>query len=1094
MKPNTYDVESDDLAYLRLTKDDIKNLKNPFHDLTIKQRDNLHLYALSLMRNPKYFYWTVKTLLNIELLPEQVSVLRELWIRSFPMYIASRGFGKSFLLAVYCTLRCTLMPGTKIVIVGAAFRQSKIIFEYMDTIWKNAPLLQSVCSDASGPRRDIDRCLMKINDSWTMAVPLGDGSKIRGLRAHTIIADEFNSIPVDIYETVVAGFAAVSAKPTDNVKQAAKRKKMQAEGRWSDKQEGIYQDRQQNQSILAGTCGYDFEPFADYWRKYKNTIKSRGDISKINGGVEGEVPEYMKRLDWKQFSVVRIPYELIPEGFMDDQQVTRARATMHNGIYQMEYGACKDPNTLIQTSEGLKKIIDIKIGDLVLTHKGRFRKVTKKMYRKVSEDILAYKTYGYNNYIKTTLNHPFWIKDDEFIPISNGLSETSLINLCELNHNEYLHIENIVSGALETLCGKYLYPQSSQSSVNLYQQRLIRNNNEQQTQIALATQYKLKQTSVSYIQNNSNIPKNSIPNIIKLNYDFGLIIGYYAAEGSIGSNGKQVEFALDEHKDTVYQKQLMRSIKNTFGFNGKLYIKNKNTASIVINSRLVSDIMKYICPGLSANKLIKHDILFSNSEFLRGVIEGYWNGDGHIRKNRALVHCINQSLLCQIRLALSYFGISSSLMDASQGNDYNLTISGNNYYRFMHVIYGKEIKHSNKNQFIINDGNRSLFNIIDKQLEFYDGYVYNLEVEEDNSYSTLNATVHNCFTSDSQGFFKRSLIEAATAHTRNIEKPGWPSYCNNVFDVVTRGQPDRQYVFGVDPASEQDNFALIVLELHPEHQRLVYSWTTNKKDFQARVRMGLTDISDYYSFCVRKIRELMRVFPCVRIGIDSQGGGFAIAEGLADDAKIQPGERKILPIIEDGKSKPTDDIAGDHILEYINFASAEWTSKSNHGLRKDIEDKVLLFPRFDTLTLTLMTEKDKIQFNSLRETFGDSAALKLYDTLEDCVMDIEELKTELTTVVVSVTANGRERFDTPEIKLDTGKKGRMRKDRYSALVIANMLARSLQRSTPAPTYVNIGRIIGASNDKDKLDNRMYVGPEWVQSYNSSTCFMVGKKK
>ena len=686
-----YDVESDDLAYLNLTKDDIKGLRHPFKDMTVKQRDNLHLYALSLMKNPKYFYWTVKTLLNIELLPEQVSVLRELWVRAFPMYIASRGFGKSFLLAVYCTLRCTLMPGTKIVIVGAAFRQSKIIFEYMDTIWKNAPLLQSICSDSSGPRRDIDRCLMKINDSWTMAVPLGDGSKIRGLRAHTIIADEFNSIPVDIYETVVAGFAAVSAKPTDNVKKAAKRKKMQAEGRWSDQQETAYRDRQQNQSILAGTCGYDFEPFADYWKKYKSTILNKGNFQKLlNDDMPSDIPDYMKRLDWRQFSIVRIPYELIPEGFMDDQQVTRARATMHNGIYQMEYGAC--------------------------------------------------------------------------------------------------------------------------------------------------------------------------------------------------------------------------------------------------------------------------------------------------------------------------------------------------------------------------------------------------------------------FSSDSQGFFRRSLIEAATAHQRNIEKPGWPSYCPNVFDVTTRGMPDRQYIFGIDPASEQDNFALIVLELHPEHQRLVYSWTTNKKDFQARVRMGLTDISDYYSFCVRKVRELMRVFPCVRIGIDSQGGGFAIAEGLADEDKLQAGERKILPIIEDGKNKPTDDIAGDHILEYINFASAEWTSKANHGLRKDIEDKVLLFPRFDTLTLTLMTERDKIQFNSLKETYGDSAALRLYDTLEDCVMDIEDLKTEITTVVVSVTSNGRERFDTPEIKLDTGKKGRMRKDRYSALVIANMLARSLQRSIPAPTYVNIGRVIGMSDkQKEELNNRMYVGPEWTQSYNPSTCFMVKKR-
>ena len=91
------------------------------------------------MKKPKYFQWTVKRLLNIELLPEQVVILQELWTRAFPMYIASRGFGKSFLLSVYAILKCTLIPESKIVIVGAAFRQSKVIFEYMDTIWRNAP-------------------------------------------------------------------------------------------------------------------------------------------------------------------------------------------------------------------------------------------------------------------------------------------------------------------------------------------------------------------------------------------------------------------------------------------------------------------------------------------------------------------------------------------------------------------------------------------------------------------------------------------------------------------------------------------------------------------------------------------------------------------------------------------------------------------------------------------------------------------------------------------------------------------------------------------------------------------------------------------
>ena len=48
------------------------------------------------------------------------------------MYIASRGWGKSFLLALYSILKCTFTPGTKIVIVGAAFRRVRL---YLN-IWK----------------------------------------------------------------------------------------------------------------------------------------------------------------------------------------------------------------------------------------------------------------------------------------------------------------------------------------------------------------------------------------------------------------------------------------------------------------------------------------------------------------------------------------------------------------------------------------------------------------------------------------------------------------------------------------------------------------------------------------------------------------------------------------------------------------------------------------------------------------------------------------------------------------------------------------------------------------------------------------------
>ena len=193
------------------------------------------LHLLKILRNPEYIGSTCKLLFNIELHPIQVAILQEFWIRAFPMYIASRGWGKSFLLALYSVLRCAFFPGTKIVVVGAAFRQSKIIFEYMETIWRSSPILRSIFNgNDDGPRRDVDRCTLRLGDSWTIAIPMGDGSKIRGLRAHIIIADEFASISPDIYETVVSGFAAVSASPIQNVKEQAKRKAMIEAGLLND--------------------------------------------------------------------------------------------------------------------------------------------------------------------------------------------------------------------------------------------------------------------------------------------------------------------------------------------------------------------------------------------------------------------------------------------------------------------------------------------------------------------------------------------------------------------------------------------------------------------------------------------------------------------------------------------------------------------------------------------------------------------------------------------------------------------------------------------------------------------------------------------
>jgi hypothetical protein len=179
-------------------------------------------------------------------------------------------------------------------------------------------------------------------------------------------------------------------------------------------------------------------------------------------------------------------------------------------------------------------------------------------------------------------------------------------------------------------------------------------------------------------------------------------------------------------------------------------------------------------------------------------------------------------------------------------------------------------------------------------------------------------------------------------------------------------------------------------------------------------------------------------------------------EAFRDITKIKEGENIILPTIEpEEKTKETDLMPGLHIIKVINFTS-DWISKANYALKKDMEDKTIRFPVNDAVSYALAEYYD--------ESMGDSK--ELYDTLDDCIFEIEELKKELTTIVVSETTTGREKFDTPSIKMGINRKGRLKKDRYSALIMANFIAREIldqQNRMEGTDIVNMSNYIFSEN-------------------------------
>ena len=82
-------------------------------------------------------------------------------------------------------------------------------------------------------------------------------------------------------------------------------------------------------------------------------------------------------------------------------------------------------------------------------------------------------------------------------------------------------------------------------------------------------------------------------------------------------------------------------------------------------------------------------------------------------------------------------------------------------------------------------------------------------------------------------------------------------------------------------------------------------------------------------------------------------------------------------------------------------------------------------------------------------------------------------------IQISQTSNGRDRWDTPEVVIGTGRKKKLRKDRYSALLMANMAARVLDRS-PTVAQPSFYGGFATGGHSSKKDEKMYTAPSWFE--------------
>ena len=157
--------------------------------------------------NPQRF---VEEFLGIKLKLFQKILIWAMMVYDAFYFVAARGIGKTYLVALFSVVRCILYPGTKIVCCSYTFKQGKeIILKITDDFMQKSALLRNEISKTSTGQND---CFVYFkNGSWIRVVVAGESS--RGARSNILIIDESRLVPQKIVDTILRPMNAAPRQP-----------------------------------------------------------------------------------------------------------------------------------------------------------------------------------------------------------------------------------------------------------------------------------------------------------------------------------------------------------------------------------------------------------------------------------------------------------------------------------------------------------------------------------------------------------------------------------------------------------------------------------------------------------------------------------------------------------------------------------------------------------------------------------------------------------------------------------------------------------------------------------------------------------------
>ncbi|MAG24702.1 hypothetical protein CMI47_03895 [Candidatus Pacearchaeota archaeon] len=470
--------------------------------------------------------------------------------------------------------------------------------------------------------------------------------------------------------------------------------------------------------------------------------------------------------------------------------------------------SCLPAGELIATDNGYRDIQDMKVGDKVLTHNGRFKPITQLFTRQLHNESLYTIKSANNQPIRITGEHPVYAIKKEKV---NFLINENISKLKELI--EWIKVKDLQVGDYVVYANNIDKANDYHDITHIDLYDFVKNRIDERTKsntFQFNDNYIWPSTSKCLHASNQN------KRFIKIDEDLAYILGLWVADGTTNT----ANICLNAKTEWDIAKRYIKCVKRSFNKQVSINLCNKLTRlGINIRKSLPhAKMFSALCGKYSHGKYVPHFILNSkNNNLKRAFLEGYVDGDGCILTNKyypdnpktTRIRTVSHQLAFNIRTLLTELGYCPKMSYDSNAHGY-----GNGNIWTIEWRDRKRLNNGSCRSWNI-DNKYVVSRIFDIQIE-ENSYeqVYNFEVKDDNSYGTAGFTTHNC----AEGFGLSTLEALYTGTPIIATKTG------GLTQQVENPKTNEQYGVGMNPdvrALVGSQTVSFIMEDHVRHDTIM---------------------------------------------------------------------------------------------------------------------------------------------------------------------------------------------------------------------------------------------------------------------------------